>query len=212
MNIDNNTEEIKKQRIVNVIGMGQNARWLPDYGERWGINHAYIHTDKMDKWFIMDGVKAMYETAPTVGKNVKDIINFARDFEMEIISAFPEVITYQNHNIRTLTPYPIDKVMGLIPGAFINSSIVEILAYACVQEELGFRKVDLINLYGIELWSSSLKDEHNYQKQAIDFWIAFCYGRGIQINIPAWILYGKDMKENLYGYQRNDTPIVNLNN
>lgn len=199
---------MNKQRIVNVIGMGQNARWLPDYGERWGINHAYMFTEKLDKWFIMDGVKAMYDTAKTVGKSMMDVLEFAKTPDMEVISAYPEVIQAGGEIIKTATPYPIKEVTGLIPGAFINSTVVEIIAYALVQEELGFQKVDQVNLYGIELWAGSDKDEHSYQKDAINFWIAFAYGRGVQINIPAWLLFAKDVKHNLYGYYRDSTTAV----
>ncbi len=96
----------------------------------------------------------------------------------------------------------------MIPGPFINSSFTEILAYACVQEELGFQKVDQINLYGIEMWANAEEDEHNYQKAAIDFWIAFCYGRGIQLSVPAYLLYANNCKHNLYGYYRNEPVMV----
>lgn len=204
------TAELEQpQRVVNIIGMAQNARFLPQFGENWGINHCMIHTDKLDKWFIMDGVEAMYKASINMGQEVKELIDFIKaNPDMEIISSYAENFSWAGEVVAITKEYPIHLATGLIPGIFMNSSITMMMAYACLQEEMGNQKVDLINLYGIELWASSSEDEYFYQKECLDFWIAYCYGHGIQINVPAYLLYAKDTKSNLYGFYREDRSSI----
>ncbi len=198
-----------EQRIVNIIGMSPNNLWLPEHGERWGINHAIANTSRLDKWFVMDGVKAMYDHCDKVGLSVKDLFDFMENNpDMELISAFPEKFVWNNEVKAVCQKYPIKEVNALLPGVFANSSITMAIAYACVQEELGLQKVDQINLYGIEMWAAAEHDEYHYQKDCMNFWIAFCYGKGIKVSVPAFMLYAKDTKHNLYGFYREDMPQI----
>jgi hypothetical protein len=64
------------------------------------------------------------------------------------------------------------------------------------------RKIDTINLYGIEVWGSFDRAEYKEQAPCLDFWIPFLYGKGIQVMIPAYILYVGRSQGNLYGYIR----------
>lgn len=200
-------KKYEKQRIVNILGMSPNNTWLPDHGERWGINLAMGATDRLDKWFIMDGIKAMYESCGRSGVSVEQMFQFIKENpEMNIISAFAEPFIYAGEEKAVCQPYPIAEVNKLLPGVFMNSSIAAILAYACVQEELGYQPIDQINIYGIEMWATAETDEYHYQKECVDFWIPFCLGKGIKINVPAFLLYARNTTHNLYGYYREDIP------
>ena len=69
-------------------------------------------------------------------------------------------------------------------------------------EELGFKKIDTFNIYGIEIWASFDESEYTDQTACVDFWIPFLYGKGIQVMVPAYIMYAGRTKNNMYGYVR----------
>jgi hypothetical protein len=190
-------------RVVTIAGMAPSADVTVPYGEVWCINHSWCYGNWPNKLFIMDGLKAMYEEAQKEGFAAADFCNFVKDHpEMDLISAFAEPVILDGVKIRDCTPYPIAEALKLIPGTFVNNSVSYALAYAAVQEALGQKKIDVINLIGVELWMSFDQAEYEFQRPNVDFWIPFLYGKGIQVNVPAYLLYAKDTKKNLYGYIR----------
>ena len=80
--------------------------------------------------------------------------------------------------------------------------------YVAIQEELGFKRIDTLNIYGIEVWASFDESEYKEQTPCIDFWIPFLYGKGIQVMIPAYLLYAGRTKNNMYGYVRKGEKYV----
>ena len=191
-------------RVVNIIGMAPSANVTLPYGENWCINHSWCYGNKPNKLFIMDGLAAMHKEAEVEGFSFTDFIKFIENNpDIEVINALPEPLSLDGKIIFTCKEFPLAETLKLLPGTFVNNSISHALMYAAVQEQLGYKKVDVINLVGVELWTSFDKSEYEYQRPNVDFWIPFLYGKGIQINVPAYLLYAKDTKKNLYGYIRS---------
>jgi len=198
---DNKKDE---QRIVNLFGSAPSGLLVPPKGEIWCINNSWSYGHKPDKLFVIDGWNCILRDADTC-KIPRDVLyDFLRKSKdsMEIYNAFPEELIAQDTGevIAECLVFPKDITTGLIPGTYFTSSIAHVLAFAAAQEELGKPKVDIINLFGIEIWGSVDADEYTNQTPCVDFWISFLAGRGTTVMIPAYLLKTSVSKNNLYGY------------
>lgn len=198
-------EETKDDlRVVNIFGSAPSGLVVPPNGETWGVNNSWAYGHKFDKLFVMDGWNLVLKDADNckIDRDVfYDYLRKSKD--MEIYSAYPEKLVAANDDkdvIAECKTFPKDVTSSLIPGTYFTSSIAHVLAFAAAQEELGYKKIDTINLYGIELWASFDEDEYSNQAPCVDFWLAYLYGKGIQTMIPAYLLYSSKSKNNLYGY------------
>ncbi len=199
---DTKREEL---RVINIFGTAPSGLTVPPYGEIWCINNSWSYGHKPDKLFVMDGWKAVLadcDRSKIPKEMLYDFLRKGTEDGMEIYNAYPEKLVAQGTNevIADCLVFPKDITCGLIPGTFFTSSIAHILAFAAAQEELGGKRVDTINLYGIEIWGSFDGDEYNYQVPCVDFWMAFCAGRGINIMVPAYLLQMSKGTDNLYAY------------
>ena len=66
------------------------------------------------------------------------------------------------------------------------------------------KPVDRIRLYGFELWSGSDVTEYSYQRQCVEFWLAFAMGRGIKVELPYVCMLAAMPSQSLYGYMPFD--------
>ena len=195
--------EKKPKRVVNIIGMAPSACTDIVEGELWGINHAWIYGHKLDVMFAMDGLDKMLQALKPLYVEVEEYIGYIKyNKDMKLITAYEQSLNWNGEIVKKAEGYPLGFLQTMIPGSYSNSSISHVLAYAAMQEKLGNKKIDVINLYGIELWSSFDKNEYEYQRACVDFWIPFLYGRDIQVNIPAYLLYAADTKWNMYGFAK----------
>jgi len=202
--IEANADARKGLRVVNLIGRAPSGLAIPPYGELWGINHSWAYGHTLDKLFIMDGFQAMLGECKCDGIPQDDYIEYLRNAKnTEIIGSFEETLMdKEGKEVRKMNPFPKDVTTSLIPGTFFTSSIAHILAYAAAQEELGFQKIDTLNIYGIEIWCSPDDSEYSEQTECVNFWIPFLYGKGIQVMVPSYLMYAGRTKNNMYGYVR----------
>lgn len=200
-----------KLRVVNIIGRAPSGLVIPPYGELWGINHSWTYGHSFDKLFCMDGMKMMLDVCSMEQIPVEAFKDYLRkNKHVEIINAYPEKVTDKSIKdgveveevLAQCITFPKHLTYNLIPGTYFTSSMAHMLAYCAVQEELGLQKIDTVNLYGIELWGSFDDDEYTKQRECVDFWIAYLYGKGIQVMIPAYVLKIAGTQNNLYGYIR----------
>lgn len=198
-------------RVVNLIARAPSGIVCPAYGEIWGLNHSWAYGHELDKLFIMDGLKAMMDSCVSENISQEEFKNYVRTHQhVELINAYPEKLTETKEvegktiteTIAQCVQMPKHLTDRLIPGSYYTSSVAWVLAYCAVQEELGFKKVDTLNLYGVELWGSFDDSEYFEQKECVDFWIAYLYGRGTQVMIPAYTLKIAKSQNNYYGYIR----------
>lgn len=206
LNTKNTSINRQDLRVVNIIGRAPSGAVIPPYGELWGLNHSWHYGHALDKLFLMDGLQAMLNSCDIEGVSREDFKNYLKnDKLLEVISAYPEELVDADSNGQLIVRckvFPKHLTTNLIPGTYFTSSVAHILAYCAVQEDLGFKKIDTVNLYGIELWGSFDDDEYAYQKECVDFWLAYLYGKGIQVMIPAYTLKIAGSQGNLYGYIR----------
>jgi hypothetical protein len=191
-------------RVVNFMGRAPSGLVIPPHGEIWGVNHSWAYGHKMDKLFIMDGWKAMLNECKSDGIPEEDYLNYLREStDTQIIGAFQETMfDNKGDKVRTMDAFPKDVTTSLIPGTYFTSTIAHVLAYVAAQEALGFKKIDTLNIYGIEIWASFDEDEYNNQAPCVDFWIPYLYGKGIQVMVPSYLMFSGRSKNNMYGYVR----------
>lgn len=191
-------------RVVNLFGTAPSGVLVPPYGEIWCINNAWSYGHKPDKLFVIDGWKCLLHDADICKIPREVLYDFLREHrdKMEIYNAFPEELidTRTNEVIADCLVFPKDVTTALIPGTFFTSSIAHILAFVAAQEELGYKKIDTLNLYGLEIWGSFEEDEYYNQTPCVNYWLAYLAGRGVQVMIPAYLLEMSKSKNNLYGY------------
>lgn len=198
-------------RVVNIVGRAPSGLVIPPYGELWGLNHSWAYGHDFDKLFVIDGMDAMLKACPSEQIPQEEFKDYLRkNKHIELISAYAEKVTDKTtvdgklveEVLAQCVVFPKHLTYNLIPGTYFTSSVAHILAYCAVQEEMGFKKIDTINLYGIELWGSFDDDEYTSQRECVDFWLAYLYGKGIQIMLPAYVLKIAGSQNNLYGYIR----------
>jgi len=176
----------------------------PIYGENWGVNHAWVYGIPFDVWFVIDGWQAMIQATKTEQLDEDKFLEYAKNFKGKIYSFRSEQMYDKNIDkdrpIASSESLPHHLLRGLV-GTFFTSSIAWMLAMVALQEDLGNKKVDLVNLYGIELWISHNNNEYTSQANCVNYWIAYLNGKGIQVNIPAFLLFANKYEDNLYGFK-----------
>jgi hypothetical protein len=194
-------------RIVNLIGMAPGAASHHSLvGENWGVNHAWIWQEKLDKLFMIDGLECMASDVDTLKLNRDEWVKYIRGFKGEMFSYNEEYMyadTAKTDLICKTQAIPHEFLRSQ-SGTHFNSSISWMLAYAAFQEELGFQKVHTVNLFGIELWISHDGQEYSDQASCANYWIAYLNGKGIQVNIPFYMVLAMKNSNNLYGFQRKE--------
>lgn len=184
------------ERVVNIIGLGSTASTLPDTGENWGINVAYVH-GKMDKLFFFDDWEIIDSDSSTFatmyGITMEQYLTAHP--ETELISRNQMGIRGQEGQLLAeVKQFPLMDAIRLSPMAYFNSTIAYVIAYAILQ------KVDRIRLYGFELWASSNANEYMYQRPCVEYWLAFALGRGIKVDIPYQTMLTNN-QDITYGYK-----------
>jgi hypothetical protein len=190
-------------RIVNIIGMAPGAQTHHSLiGENWGVNHAWMWQNKLDKLFMIDGLEDTASSLTALGLSEKEWLKYLADFKGDKFSFRKELMYADTAQTKLLceTEAIPHEFLRSKAGTHFNSSISWILAYAAFQEELGFKKIHTINLFGIELWISHDGQEYSYQANCANYWIAFLNGKGIQVNIPFYLMLSILNKNNLYGF------------
>jgi hypothetical protein len=187
------------ERVINIIGLGKSGKTVGDTGENWGINYAYKHKIRLDKLFyfdnLFDGGDKMIEP---IDYNVNEFL--AENPNVEIISKVESQIKSIDNTtnavkiLANIKRFPLNDAIDLVPGMYFTSSIAYIIAYAILE------KVDRIRLYGFEIWSGSDANEYTVQRECVNFWIAYAMGRGIKVEVPAYLLLTAGHSQNLYGY------------
>lgn len=192
----------KDLRIVNIVGMAPStAAYPPLQGENWMINAAPFAYENVrtDVWFIMDGFKATDDYCRYAGFG-DQYDKFVKQFKGQVYSYHPESVQELDGKELMKSDALYINELRKIAGTHFASSISWMLAFAAAQEELGFKKIDIVNLVGIELWISHDGNEYKYQSVCADFWIAYLLAKKIQVNIPAYMLFALRNTDNLYGF------------
>jgi hypothetical protein len=193
---------IKKERVVNIIGLGASSAMTPDTGENWVICNAYKKVHKADKWFFMDDFHFIDSGDKFIEPIDYHIDNFMRDNpNLDIISKFETELVNKDKDIKLkIKAFPLGRAVKLIPGGYFTSTIAYTIVYALMQEELGFERVDRIRLYGFELWSGSDANEYSIQAPCVNDWLWFAMGKGVKVEAPYYLLQTVKNNQNYYGY------------
>ena len=111
-------------------------------------------------------------------------------------NAGPEVYMQERYaEVPKSVQYPLNDAIGLLshltkngtPVKYFSSSVDYALALACLK---GYQKIEV---YGIELETQT---EYFYQRAGFTFWLGYCAGRGIELDLHSGVLDGV-----LYGYE-----------
>jgi len=195
--------EVKQPRIVNIIGTAPSlGAYKPIYGENWVINHAWKYGTRVDVWFAIEGWKEMVQASRSLLVGEAEFLKFCRNYKGKIYGFRGEKMFDEKNNetIAESEGLPIQELRCLA-GTYFTSSIAWCFAMVALQEKLGNKKVDIVNLYGIELWISHDLSEYSEQTECVNYWIAYLNGLGIQVNIPAYLLMAVQSKNsNIYGF------------
>lgn len=153
---------------VAIVGFSTNHRHLapvddPTY-EIWGMNNAYVHLKRADRWFELHSEDQYGWDLRRPGEHVKWLREF--DGPLYLINA--------RSDMPNSIAFPYTEVMEN-SGPYMTSGPALMLAFAMLE---GFRT---IAIYGIDLMTHS---EYEAQKASFEFLIGMAMGREIEIILP----------------------------
>lgn len=153
---------------VAIVGFSTNHRHLapvddPSY-EIWGLNNAYVHLKRADRWFELHSEDLYAWDLRRPGDHVGWLKAFTGPlYLVQARADLPNSISFPYHEV-------IDCV-----GPYLTSGPALMLAFAILE---GFEH---ISIYGIDLMTHT---EYADQKPGFEFLIGMAMGRGITIEMP----------------------------
>lgn len=202
-------------RVVNILGMGPsaasfNADRMP--GEVWGLNYAYLFTDKLDRLFMLHWWKDFVQCATKTKRRSKYFLE-------EIQNNVGEMWTY-----RKLQVAIANTDLPVIPGRDVDMLVAEdrLLQFDSQEEQDQYtllvdsqtvdanemvrrfgneyftcslpyligqavvEGVDCINLFGIDIWDFGGNADYSAQMRCVNAWIHWAIAQGTMVNVP-WL-------------------------
>lgn len=154
---------------VAIVGFSTNHRHLAPVDDEsyeiWGMNNAYVHLKRADRWFELHSEDQYGWDLRRPGEHVKWLQAF--DGPLYLVEAradMPNSISFPYAEVCENT------------GPYMTSGPALMLAFAMLE---GFRE---IAIYGIDLMTNS---EYESQKASFEFLIGMAMGKGIEIVLPS---------------------------
>lgn len=154
---------------VAIVGFSTNHRHLaplndPEY-EIWGLNNAYVHLKRADRWFELHSEDQYGWDLRRPG----DHVNWLRNFKG------PLYLIEKRADMQHSITFPYAEVVQEV-GPYLTSGPALMLALAMVE---GFKT---IAVYGIDLMTHT---EYADQKPGFEFLLGLAMGREIEIILPS---------------------------
>lgn len=153
---------------VAIVGFSTHHRHLapvddPTY-EIWGLNNAYVHLNRADRWFELHSEDQYGWDLRRPGDHVGWLKKFAG----------PLYLIQARADLPNSIAYPYHEVIECV-GPYLTSGPALMLGLAILE---GFRH---ISIYGIDL---STNTEYAQQRPGFEFLIGLAMGREITIEMP----------------------------
>ena len=169
------------------------------FDEVWGINSigGIMHVDKT---FMMDPASRFLDDIKAGTQT-----GIAQDFLLETPNKGPIYSCCLDNRVPEIELYPLEDVVTDLQYCYFNNTVAYAIAYAI------HKKVEKINLYGIDF---SYKNNLNFAeagRACCEFWCAIALSRGIKVEIArtsGFMDTNVPENEKLYGYHRLEDPLV----
>lgn len=153
---------------VAIVGFSTNHRHLaplddPAY-EIWGMNNAYLHLKRADRWFELHSEDQYGWDLRRPGEHVEWLRRFKG----------PLYLINARTDMPNSISYPYDDVIGCV-GPYLTSGPALMLGFAMLE---GFRH---ISIFGIDLATHT---EYADQKPGFEFLLGMAMGREITVELP----------------------------
>lgn len=153
---------------VAIVGFSTNHRHLapvddPEY-EIWGLNNAYVHLKRADRWFELHSEDQYGWDLRRPG----DHVGWLKKFQG------PLYLIQARTDMPNSISFPYEEVVNCV-GPYLTSGPALMLGFAMLE---GFEH---ISIFGIDLMTHT---EYADQKPGFEFLIGLAMGRGITIEMP----------------------------
>lgn len=166
-------------RDIIILAMGPSRGYCPFDTETWAVNQGYFHVYEMhgrlDKLFLAHGNVYSAEGNPLLRW---DEINSLADAGVEVINT---------HKVKGLKAkmYPMNQIIKRFGIDYFSDTICYMIAYALYVSTRvnGNGKPALkhplrLKIYGVDIQD---RDEYQFEKPGIEFWIGYALGLGVEI-------------------------------
>ena len=146
-----------KERIISIIGMGEDWDKAPMLGESWGACNILLRRNVSRIIDMNDYSENRWGERET--QDNKDVMDLCKAMDIPYIGL---------HN------YPLKEVINALQTDFFTNTIDYMIALAI------YEHVHQINFYGVNM---STRSEYQFEQPGVNFWCGLAMGRGIKIKV-----------------------------
>ena len=172
----------KEPKKIAIVGTSPRTKMDAPYNdptwELWGLNHAYLFMERIDRCFE---IHDLTQTDESVRMN---------DEHREKLKALAcPVYTQTEYDwLPNSTPYPLSDILQEFQTNYFNNSVAYMVALAI------YENATEIAVYGVDM---AARSEYGNQRPCCEYWLGLARGRGIKVYLPdasdlckVGILYG----------------------